>query len=276
MVSWPTYGAGVVIAVASAIAFAYVGHRLGARPVIGDHRVAWATFRVWWFAIAAEFLVSGTISLLAGLGLIDFRVYGSFIYLNLGFLAVGVFGLVYYLLFILTGLRWIFVPVAALYLWYYLSILYLVTAMAPSGIGFGEFRAFLRFENSPDPDVVWVSRALGRWLPIACAVAFLTLVAKTRDPTTRWRAILIATSIAAWAINQEIAALLRGPAPTWYGFANRSVGLLAALLVLLAYFPPRALKERWGLYSIADEATHVTSQPKSPYVPAPPPIRNVP
>ena len=39
----------------------------------------------------------------------------------------------------------------------------------------------------------------------------------------------------------------------WWQFASRLIGLAAALTILMAYLPPRWLKERYGIVSLPDE-----------------------
>lgn len=254
-----TLVAGSALALLSAAAFAYVGWRLRRRPVEGDHATAWHLFLVWWFAVAAEFATSGTLSLLAGAGLIDHVGYATVIYLNLALLAAAIFGLMYYLLYLFTGsprIAWVLVP---LYAFYWTLLVYIVTWMDPAGVGVGSWRAFLTFDRIIGPEFRALSAALGRWAPIAGALAYLSLLRPTDDPTKRYRIVLVAASVLAWAVSQEIAANVR-LAPDWWTVANRLADLAAAAAMFLAYVPPAWVRRRLRVRSI-DEEVRATRGP---------------
>jgi hypothetical protein len=40
----------------------------------------------------------------------------------------------------------------------------------------------------------------------------------------------------------------------WWQLASRLIGLAAALTILMAYLPPRWLKQRYGILSLTDES----------------------
>lgn len=248
----PTLTAGSALALLAAAVFAYVGWRLRRRRVEGHHARAWNLFLLWWFAVAAEFATSGTISLLAGAGAIDHVGYATVIYLNLAFLAAAVFGLMYYLLYLFTGsprVAYVLVPV---YLFYWGLLTYMVTWMDPAGVGVGSWRAFLTFDRLIGPEFRTLSAALGRWVPIAGALAYLSVVRFADDPTKRYRVVLVAASVLVWAVSQEIASHVR-LAPDWWTVANRAAAVAAAVAMFLAYVPPAGLRRRLGVRSIDDE-----------------------
>lgn len=252
-----TLAAGSALALASAAVFAYVGWRLRRRPVEGDHATAWHLFLLWWFATAAEFATSGAISLLAGVGWIDHVGYATVIYLNLALLAAAIFGLMYYLLYLFTGsprVAYVLVPV---YLFYWGLLTYMVTWMDPAGIGVGSWRAFLTFDRIIGPEFRGLSAALGRWAPIAGALAYLSLLGAADQTTKRYRIVLVAASVLAWAVSQEIASNVR-LAPDWWTVANRLAVLAAAAAMFLAYLPPRWVRDRLNVGSIEDDNASTT------------------
>jgi hypothetical protein len=82
------------------------------------------------------------------------------------------------------------------------------------------------------------------------AVLYFTLVFRSRDPTVRYRITLVSWSIILWF---GLAAL-NLPDRLGGGLAvqlfSRSLGVVAALVILLAYYPPRAIRERLGVTGI--------------------------
>jgi len=73
------------------------------------------------------------------------------------------------------------------------------------------------------------------------------------DVTQKYRILLVSWSIIIWFIS-PVATVLGGLGEQdWWQIASRLLGLTAALTILSAFLPPRWVKQRYGIVSIAEE-----------------------
>ena len=83
--------------------------------------------------------------------------------------------------------------------------------------------------------------------------AYFTLYFRVTETTQKYRILLVSWSIIIWFLS-PLAALAGGLAEQdWWQLASRLIGLAAALTILIAYLPPRWLKQRYGIISLPDE-----------------------
>ncbi|HET6399654.1 MAG TPA: hypothetical protein VFH47_08895, partial [Candidatus Thermoplasmatota archaeon] len=92
---------------------------------------------------------------------------------------------------------------------------------------------------------------LGPQVVAAAAYAFLYTKAQTR--TQRYRILLVSGGLLAWLGFVLLRGVAQAEGVGWR-LLGQGVGLVAALLVLLAYFPPALLQRRWGLDTIGGDA----------------------
>ncbi len=86
------------------------------------------------------------------------------------------------------------------------------------------------------------------------SIAYFTLYFRVTDMTQKYRILLVSGSIIVWFLS-PYAALAGGLAQhDWWQLASRFIGLAAALTILMAYLPPRWLKQRYGIISLSDES----------------------
>jgi uncharacterized membrane protein HdeD (DUF308 family) len=84
-------------------------------------------------------------------------------------------------------------------------------------------------------------------------LAYFTLYFRVSEVTQKYRILLVSWSIIVWFLS-PIIALAGGLAQQdWWQLVSRLIGLVAALTILMAYLPPRRLKQRYGIISLPDE-----------------------
>jgi hypothetical protein len=175
-------------------------------------------------------------------------------------ICLALLGLFYYLIFLFTGnSRWL-KPLAILYTIYYILLVYIVTASNPVSVKLEPWNTTLSYEIPlMGPFVVllvvllYVSQIIGGF-------AYFTLYFRMSDPTQKYRILLVSWSIIIWFLSPFIAVAGGLTEQDWWQLVSRLIGLAAALTIIMAYLPPRWLKERYRIVSLRDEdkklATH--------------------
>jgi hypothetical protein len=165
---------------------------------------------------------------------------------------VALWGLICYLAYLYTGREWT-VPISILYAAEYGLLVYYVTAGRPDGV------SVTLGSVNPTYGVTVTGPLLAAPILILVfpefigALLYLRLFFRTHDRTVRYRIGLVSGGLLAYFLFDffDFGALVNG------GLVGVVVGRLliigAALVVLLAYFPPRALRARFGVANIVEE-----------------------
>lgn len=246
---------GSVIMIASAAIYFYVGDRLGRRRVtIPDVRLAWVLFVVWWYALALVTVIGGIQNLLGSFGVSELPLFLSLTQLNLLATCVGLFGLLYYLIFLLSGKSRLIVPLTIFYIIYYTLLLYYIDSLNPTGITLGRWTTTLHYQHPLSGPLFALVLILLVVPQVIGSIAYFTLFFRVRDSTQRYRVLLVSASIFIW-FGSALAGSAAGVSTLdWWQVASRLIGFAAALTILVAYRPFRWIKKRLGVGSIVDEA----------------------
>lgn len=244
-----------VFGVTAAGIYAYVGWRLGKRIISSaDARLAWGSFTVWWYGLAVTTLIGSLLSLFGSVGLMNFPLFVTATYVNILVICVALWGLLYYLIYLFTGDRRSLVPLAVFYMVYYVLLVYYITASIPGSVNVGRWTARLVYDAPLTGPFFAILIALLLLPQIIGGLAYFTLYFRVSDVTQKYRVLLVSWSIIVWFLS-PLFALGGGLAQEdWWQFASRLIGLAAALTILLAYLPPRWVKQRYGILSISDES----------------------
>lgn len=245
---------GTIFALIGGITYIYIGWWLGKRVVSSaDARLAWQAFTTWWFGLATTTLLGALQNMFGALGLTDLPLFITANYINLLASCIALWGLVYYLLYLFTGNSRMFVPLSIFYSIYYVLLVYFYTASVPNSVEVGRWNATLVFENMLiGPFFVLLATML--LLPqIIGSLAYFTLYFRVSDVTQKYRVLLVSWSIIFWFVTPVIA-LVEGVAEEdWWQLVSRAISLGTSLVILMAYMPPRWVKERYGITSLNDE-----------------------
>jgi hypothetical protein len=244
-----------LFALVSASMYSYVGWRLSKRLVSSSEaRLAWRSFTVWWYGLAITTLIGGFLNLFGALGLTILPLFVTATYINILVICIALWGLLYYLIYLFTGNSRLLVPLAIFYMIYYVLLVYYITASIPENINVDRWRTAVNY-RAPLTGPFFIMVLVLLLLPqIIGGFAYFTLYFRVKDVTQKYRILLVSWSIIVWFLS-PIAALGGGLAQQdWWQLVSRFIGLAAALTILMAYLPPRWLKQRYGIISLLDES----------------------
>jgi hypothetical protein len=243
-----------LFALLSASIYAYVGWRLSKRLISSsESRLAWQSFTIWWYGLAITTLIGGLLNLFGALGLTILPLFVTATYINLLIICLALWGLLYYLIYLFTGNSRLLMPLAICYIIYYVLLVYYITASVPESINVDRWRTTLAYHTSLTGPFFVVLIVLLLLPQIIGGFAYFTLYFRVTEATQKYRILLVSWSIIVWFLS-PFAALAGGLAEQdWWQLASRMIGLGAALTILIAYLPPRWLKQRYGIISLSDE-----------------------
>jgi hypothetical protein len=251
----PTLFLSVFFAVGAACIYGYVGWRLSKRIVSSsDARLAWGSFTIWWYGLAATTLIGALPDLFGALSLTSLPLFVTAMYANILVICIALWGLLYYLIYLFTGNRRSLLPLTVFYATYYVLLVYYITASIPDNINVGRWSTTIVY-RSPLTGPFFVVIVLLLLLPqIIGGFAYFSLYFRVQEVTQKYRVLLVSWSIIAWFLSPLIALAGGLTQQDWWEIASRFIGLAAALIILLAYLPPLWLKERYGVISLSDES----------------------
>lgn len=231
-------------ALASSVAagiFLAAGVNLLERRVRPEAADALRLFSLWWVALALYALAGASADLTAALGVQRVEVFLVLSYVQMIAFCLGLWGLVYYLVYVLTGRRRWRAPLAVAHALYFGALLFLVTLGRPAGVMLREASVHLLFAT---PAVDGSLLTLLLVLPaMAASVTYLGFLVFARHPSQRLRVVLVTGGTLAWLL-----AIVSGEGP----LASVSsplppvLALVSAWCITWAYHPPRWLRERLG------------------------------
>lgn len=220
------------------------------RPVAPEVRLARAQFSIWWYGIAIVSLLQGSQSLMASTAALPLGVVVGCLYLSLIVVCAALWGLVGYLTFLFTG-RYYLLPLSVYYVALYVLVLFYFTLSDPIGIAIAYGHVTILYANTL-PLAIGAIAVLLILLPeLGGAVAYMALSSKTSDLTLRYRTRLVGGGILAWFLLSLVTGVAT-PVSSPIRLASPLLGVLAAGLVLIAYYPPLALRTRWGVRSVEE------------------------
>jgi hypothetical protein len=243
-----------ISALLAASIYAYVGWRLSKRIVsTAEARIAWQSFTIWWYGLAITTLIGGLLNLFGALGLTNLSLFVTATYINLLIICLALWGLLYYLIYLFTGKSQLLMPLAIFYIIYYVLLVYFITASVPESIDVDRWRTTLAYQT-PLTGTFFVILIVLLLLPqIIGGFAYFTLYFRVTEVTQKYRILLVSWSIIVWFLSPFAALGGEWAQEDWWQLASRLIGLAAALTILMAYLPPRWLKQRYGIISLAEE-----------------------
>ena len=250
----PTLLFGAALSIFSAGIYYYVGRVLNRRRVASpDARLAWTLFVVWWYALATSTLVGAVLSLLAALNIAGLPLFVTLTQFNLLAICVGLFGLMYYLLYLFTGSRGLLIPLIVFYIAYYIFIIYYVQASRPVDVRVGRWSAALEYEQQIEGPLFLIALFLLVFPQILGSLAYFTLYFRVKNTTQKYRILLVSWSILVWFLSAFLASISGLGQQDWWQITSRLIALSASLTILLAYDPLPWIRRRLGVTSIAEE-----------------------
>jgi len=255
MTNQPTLLFSALFAMTAAGIYSYVGWRLGKRVISSaEARLAWGSFTVWWYGLAAITLIGGFLRLFGAFGLTSLPLFVTATYLNILITCIALWGLFYYLIYLFTGNRRSLVPSVLFYMIYYILLVYYITASIPDNVNVGRWDTALVYRTPPTGPFIVIILAMLLLPQIIGGLAYFSLYFRVAEVTQKYRVLLVSLSIIVWFLSPLVALAGGLGQQDWWQFASRFIGLAAALTILMAYLPPRWLKQRYGVLSLSDES----------------------
>jgi hypothetical protein len=245
--------APVALSVTSGILYAYMGTRLGQRRVSAQARPAQLSFALWWFALALTSFLSAAEMVLYMAGSLSVAIYEALTQALLLAIMGGLAGLLYYLVYLYTGARRSWIPLAIYYVALFVLLEWLILSLGRP-VTITDDGWALKTLPQPTTNAAFAIIFLVLFIgpQLAAAMAYALLYRRATDNTQRYRIGLVSGSIIVWFGSSFFTAATGTQGKTLEIF-SQVLSLLAAMTILLAYQPIPAWKKRWGLRSIADE-----------------------
>ena len=243
-----------ILAIVAAAIYIYIGWRLGQRAVPSfDARIAWVSFTVWWYGLAIATLIGGLLNLFGAIGLTTLPLFVTATYLNVQVTCIALLGLLYYLIYLFTGNRKWLGLLVVFYLVFYVLLVYYITASAPSGVNVERWTATVSYSIPPSSVFITLLIILLLVPQIISGLAYFLLYFRVTENTQKYRILLVSWSIILWFVSPFAAEAGGLSDQDWWQVASRLIGLAAAFTILIAYMPPRWLKQKYGILSLSDE-----------------------
>ncbi|MBI4392745.1 MAG: hypothetical protein HY556_02970 [Euryarchaeota archaeon] len=210
-------------------------------------QLASTLFSTWWIAIGANKVVYGLLGLGAENGLVDLSLYTTIIFVNLLLLCFSLTCLLYYLLYVFTGTKTLLLPILVLYGMYFFVLVYNIVSTRPTGFTVGPWRTAFVPSVPSNPALLLMILVFLAVPQTLASISYLVLGRRVTDPEVRHR-----IRFASWSIIALTLSIVLIPLPGAFQsdaaqILIRAFGMLAALLGLFAYSPPRWLRRSVGL-----------------------------
>lgn len=242
-----------VVSVVVAALYLYVGRVVHSRAVSAEARLARDAFATWWALLGGMSLLGALQTALYLSDRLPIWLYLTFTQIALWALFAALCSLQLYLVYLYTGSKRSFVPIGAFYLVAYFAIIALLHwAGRPESIyddGW-RLRTLPQVELGRAVGIAFILLLLGPQL--FAAVSYARLYRKTQDRTQRYRIAMLTGSILVWFGTSAVVGAASSPDAVnvpWQ-IAQRLLSIAAALAILMAYKPPRWVRDRWGLRAL--------------------------
>jgi hypothetical protein len=264
--------ASALLTLLTAAIYAFVGFRLTQRKLPESGRIAAAAFVVFWYGLSISALVgqTGLQALLAAFNGLELGFVLFLTQVSLLAISVALWGLLYYLVYLYTGWRNSWLPIAVFYVAFYGFLQYFIWDAHPQGLKVDRWMVTVEYEKDIESlgvtDPYILALIVGLLVPqILASLAYFTLVFRVRSPTQRYRILLVSLSILVW-FGSPFFALAAGVSEgDNYQLVSRLIGLAAAITIFFAYYPPGFMRRRFGIASLGDdkraEAANETGMP---------------
>lgn len=224
---------------------------LVARRVLGrslegpEERRANRLFGVWWLALAATVLLNALWEVAASVGVTGgpWLVATNFLYPLA--LCASVWGIVYYLAYVLTGRSRLFWGLTAFYVLYAAALLALDAWIGPTGLNVGTWFVGWDYAHAGKGAALYAVAVVLLLLPqLASSVVLLGLYRRLQDPAQRRRILRTASGVLVWLLVPVVAEMLDlGRFEAWQA-ASHLVSLAAVLVIASGYYRPPAVAPR--------------------------------
>lgn len=235
------------VQVVAAVLYGTLGARLAGQRLAGEDKVAMRLFALWWICLAATSASGMVLSVSAAFGWANFPLFMALTQFTITTICVGLAGLLYYLVYVYTGRSRYLWYVVAFYIVFYIVLEFYILASNPDHVIVGRWATSIGYEH-PFAGPYYLLVVLGLLGPqVGAAFALLMLYRRLESRAQKYRVVIVSVSMLVWFGTSTIASLAKVTQSDAYHFFSLFLGIAAAAMILLAYFPPRMVQERWGI-----------------------------
>src|SRR5687767_11285867 len=222
----------ITLSLVSATLFLLVARAVARRPVSAESVLARNSFVTWWLTLGLVTLI-GLVPQLPGFPT-EVLPFLMVTVLALALLCVGLWGLLFYLLFLFTSRRDLARPLALGYVLYFAFLAYFIVAGEPTSVESTKWGQKLEYEDPIESGpVYWAAILLLILPPFLAAGAYLSLYWKADQPVQKRRILLVSLSILVWFGSALVGT--GASESDWWRIVSRLIGLAAAATILYAY-----------------------------------------
>jgi len=236
--------ASAILALSTAAGFAWVGAIMWRkeRPAHGGQ--ALTMFTLFWASAAIIWTAQGLGSLAGYAGQATLPLLGALDQVSTPYYCLAAAGLLYYVLYLLTGRERLLGPILGYYLVLFFLLRLRVETAHRVDIDVGGWVVNFVYATPLRGLQYTLIVALISGPLLAGILAYSTLGFRVREAATRYRIALVTVGLLAW-VGTEALSFITGYATTTQGEITRRVAALAGtILVVLAYRPPRRFRDR--------------------------------
>lgn len=227
--------ASILFSVVSSLAFATVAVVIARRDVSAPMRGANRAFVVWWGGLACSTVLAGFETSLAVLGYTPVALFQATALLRIVFVCIALWGLLHYLLVLITGWRGLAWPLGILYAALAVYLAWDIQSANPDHVALGNWTATLQPATPPQGAELVLLLALVVGPQFLAAIAYLTLYFRVDDRMAKRRILIVSLSIIIWFGSAILVAVGGGGQSDRWQLASRLLGLAAAAAILYAY-----------------------------------------
>lgn len=241
--------ASLVLALVDFVAvaiYAFLGWRFSQRQVSAENRLPMIQFSLFWFGLALVTFIGAIESAAAAYATPALSLVVSLYYLEILALCATLWGLIGYLVHLYSGRAYLG-PLTVMYGLLYVLLVYFVTASSPDGVTVTLGAVGLRYATLVGGPILAVLVLILIVPEFLCAFLYFTLFFRTDDPTSRYRIALVSWGLLAFFGLDVVNLAARLGGSTLAVGLGAALGLLPVLVILAAYYPPRAVRERYGV-----------------------------
>lgn len=215
----------------------------------GGARLALALF---WMGAAAVAAIQGMRSASVVLGVDGFALIRALDQAATPAYCMAAGGMVYYVLYILTGRATLAIPVAVYYIVMVPVLRYPVELAHPIGYAVGPWNVNLVYEGALAGPAYTLALALTAVPMWAGVLAYASLLFHTPEPAARYRIACMTVGLLLW-VGAEVVVWAAGLAATPAGeVSRRLIGLGVAVVVGIGHAPPAVVRRRLAATGPAD------------------------
>ena len=248
--------AGDFVAVAI---YLFLGWRFSQRMVSPENRLPMLQFALFWTGLALVTFIGGVESAAAAFATPALSLVLSLYYIEILALCAVLWGLVGYLIHLYTGRNHL-IPVTAIYALLYVLLVYFVTASRPDAVSVSLGAVGVKYAMTVGGPFLAILALLLVIPELLFSILYFTLFFRTQDPTARYRIALVSWGLLAFFGLDFVDVAARLGGGTAAVGASAVLTLVPVLVILIAYYPPRVVRERLGVRGIETVAYPLTGQ----------------